>query len=193
MWRFISLNYDPHLCGMILLFTHCDPFFRAICGSFGATMQSPAMIMSAITGNFATVADSLASGCILRSIIYQKAHFACIFKLYMYNRGTMEFAVIQTGGKQYKVTVGDVIKIEKIAGDHKEGDAVTFDKVLLVDNGKDTTIGTPFIGNATVKATITEIGRAAKISVIKYKQKSKYFKKRGHRQPYFKVKIDSFK
>ena len=104
-----------------------------------------------------------------------------------------EFAVIQTGGKQYKVTVGEVLKIEKITGDHKVGDSVVFDKVLLVDNGSDTTIGTPFISGAKVTATISEIGRSAKIDVIKYKQKSKYFKKNGHRQPFFKVKIESLK
>jgi large subunit ribosomal protein L21 len=105
----------------------------------------------------------------------------------------MEFAVIQTGGKQYKVSVGEEVKIEKITGEHKEGDAVVFDKVLLVDNGSDTTIGTPFISGAKVKATITKIGRHAKIDVIKYKQKSRYFKKNGHRQPFFQVKIDALK
>ena len=105
----------------------------------------------------------------------------------------MEFAVIQTGGKQYKVKVGDEIKIEKLLGDHKEGDKVVFDKVLLVDNGTDTTIGTPFIEKAKVNATITKIGRLAKVNVIKYKQKSKYFKKNGHKQPYFQIKIESIK
>ena len=105
----------------------------------------------------------------------------------------MEFAVIQTGGKQYKVSAGDVVRIEKITGTYKVGDKLTFDKVLLVDNGKDTTIGTPYIAEAKVLATIQEIGRDAKINVIKYKQKSRYFKKNGHRQPHFKVKIDSLK
>ncbi len=104
-----------------------------------------------------------------------------------------EFAVIQTGGKQYKVSMGDEIKIEKILGEHKEGDKIVFDKVLLVDNGSDTTIGTPFIEKAKVSATITKIGRLAKVNVIKYKQKSKYFKKNGHKQPYFQVKIDALK
>lgn len=105
----------------------------------------------------------------------------------------MEFAVIQTGGKQYKIKVGDEIKIEKILGDHKEGDKITFDKVLIVDNGTDTTIGTPLIDKANVTATITKIGRLAKVNVIQYKQKSKYFKKNGHKQPYFQVKIDAIK
>jgi large subunit ribosomal protein L21 len=105
----------------------------------------------------------------------------------------MEFAVIQTGGKQYKVKVGDEIKIEKLLGDHKEGDKIVFDKVLLVDNGTDTTIGTPFIAKAQVTATLTKIGRLPKVTVIKYKQKSKYFKKNGHQQPYFQVKIEGIK
>ena len=104
-----------------------------------------------------------------------------------------EFAVIQTGGKQYKVKTGDEIKIEKILGDHKEGDKVVFDKVLLVDNGSDTTIGTPYIDGAKVTGSITKIGRLPKIDVIKYKQKSKYFKKNGHKQPYFQVKIEGLK
>jgi large subunit ribosomal protein L21 len=104
-----------------------------------------------------------------------------------------EFAVIQTGGKQYRVAKDAVVKIEKLSGDYKEGDKVTFDQVLLVDNGKDTTIGVPFIDKAKVTGTITKIGRHPKVTVIKYKQKSRYFKKNGHRQPYFQVKIDALK
>ena len=105
----------------------------------------------------------------------------------------MEFSVIHTGGKQYTVSKGDVITIEKMIGEYKEGDSITFDKVMLWDNGSDTTIGTPYIPNASVKATLVQIGRAAKIEVVKYKQKSRYFKKNGHRQPFFKVKIESLK
>ncbi len=105
----------------------------------------------------------------------------------------MEFAVIQTGGKQYKVSVGDSVKIEKLAGNYKQGDTVTFDKVLLVDNGHDTTIGTPYISGAKVEAELQEIGRAPKILVVKYKQKSRYYKRNGHRQPFFKVKITALK
>lgn len=105
------------------------------------------------------------------------------------------FAIIETGGKQYRVAVGDSIKIEKLktknAKEYGVGDAVMFDKVLLVDNGKDVTdIGTPYIENAKVSGTVSEIGRNPKVTVIKYKQKSRYFKKNGHRQPYFKVKIN---
>ncbi len=105
----------------------------------------------------------------------------------------MEFAVIHTGGKQYTVSKGDTITIEKFSGTHKEGEKVVFDKVLLVDDGKNTTIGTPYISKALVKGTIATIGRAAKITVVHYKQKSRYYKKNGHRQPFFKVKIDSLK
>lgn len=105
------------------------------------------------------------------------------------------FGVIETGGKQYRVFVGDSIKIEKLKDkEYKEGDKLVFDKVLLIDNGVDTTdIGTPYLSNAKVSATLLEIGRAPKVTVIKYKQKSRYFKKNGHRQPYFKVQIDSIK
>ena len=100
------------------------------------------------------------------------------------------FAIIQTGGKQYLVEEGMTLKIEKLSGEHKVGDTVAFGEVLLSDNGKDaTTIGAPFIKNAKVEGTISKIGRAAKVTVIKYKAKSNYFKKRGHRQPFMEVKI----
>ncbi|MBP9710662.1 MAG: 50S ribosomal protein L21 [Candidatus Pacebacteria bacterium] len=104
-----------------------------------------------------------------------------------------EFAIIETGGKQYMVSAGDTVKIEKIKGDFKAGDAVTFDRVLMVDNGSDTTIGAPYIKGAAVKGEVKSIGRAKKVIVIKYKAKSNYFKKRGHRQPFFEVKISSIK
>jgi large subunit ribosomal protein L21 len=105
----------------------------------------------------------------------------------------MEFAVIETGGKQYKVAVGDVLKVEKLKGDFNPGDKIVFEKVLLVDNGKDTTIGTPYIESAKVEALFQKEGRAAKIKVVKYKQKSRYLKTRGHRQPYAEVKISAIK
>jgi large subunit ribosomal protein L21 len=104
------------------------------------------------------------------------------------------FAVIETGGKQYRVAVDDTIKIEKINSEVKElkeGDSIIFNKVLLIDNGTDSTdIGTPYIEGAKVSGTLVEIGRNAKVMVIKYKQKSRYFKRNGHRQQFFKVKID---
>jgi len=109
------------------------------------------------------------------------------------NKKTEEFAVIKTGGKQYKVSVGDVIRIEKLDGEHKKGDKIVFDKVLMVDNGQDTTIGTPYITGAKVEAVFEEEGRNKKIDVIKYKQKSRYYKKYGHRQPFAVVKIENLK
>jgi large subunit ribosomal protein L21 len=99
------------------------------------------------------------------------------------------FAIIETGGKQYLVAEGDSIKIEKIKGDFKPGDSVVFDKVLLTDDGSTTNIGEPYLKGAKVSAEVTAVSRAKKIVVIKYKAKSNYFKKRGHRQPYFSVKI----
>ncbi len=105
----------------------------------------------------------------------------------------MEFAVIQTGGKEYKVSKGSFVSIEKIKGEYAKGDKIYFDKVLLVDDGKDTTIGTPYIKGAKVESEIVEIGRARKILIIKYKQKSRYLRRNGHRQPFFKVKIISVK
>ena len=107
------------------------------------------------------------------------------------NKGV--FAVIQTGGKQYKVSKGGTVSIEKIKGEYKKGDKLSFDKVLLVDDEKDTTIGTPYIKGAKVDAEVVEIGRARKILVVKYKQKSRYLRRNGHRQPFFKVKITSIK
>ncbi len=107
-----------------------------------------------------------------------------------------EFAVIKTGGKQYKVSKGTVISIEKIKNakaDYKKGDKLVFDKVLLVDSGKDVTIGTPYIDGAKVDAEIMEVGRARKILVVKYKQKSRYLRRNGHRQPFFKIKVTSIK
>ncbi len=106
---------------------------------------------------------------------------------------TKDFAIIETGGKQYMVSEGDTVKIEKLMGDHKVGDSIAFDNVLLVDTGADTTIGTPFVKGVKVSAEISKISRAPKVTVIKYKAKSNYFKKRGHRQPFFEVKISSIK
>jgi large subunit ribosomal protein L21 len=105
---------------------------------------------------------------------------------------TAEFAVIQTGGKQYPVSKGDVITIEKMTGDFKVGDSVTFGEVLLSSNGKDLSVGAPFVSKAAVKGTITQIGRSPKVMVVHYRQKNRSgWKRNGHRQPFFKVKIDS--
>ena len=101
------------------------------------------------------------------------------------------FAVITAGGKQYRVHEGQNLKIEKVLGDHKEGDTLVFKEVLLKVDGANATIGTPAVSGSTVSSTITKISRYKTVDVIKYKQKSKYFKKYGHRQPYFEVRIDS--
>lgn len=101
------------------------------------------------------------------------------------------FAVIKTGGKQYKVKEGQILKIEKIAG--KVGDKIGFDKVLLVadEDGKEVKVGNPTVSGAKVAAEILEQGRAKKVMVIKYKPKTRYRRKVGHRQMYTKVKIVS--
>lgn len=96
-------------------------------------------------------------------------------------------AVIKTGGKQYIVAPGQKIKIEKI--EKKEGLEITFDKVLLLEKSKKVEIGTPFVKNAKVIGKILSQGKAKKVIVFKYKAKTRYKKKRGHRQPFTEVEI----
>lgn len=103
---------------------------------------------------------------------------------------TEEFAVIETGGKQYMVAAGDVIEVE-LLGDHAEGDKIEFDKVLMNDNGKDVTIGDPYIAGAKVKATFLGVKKGPKITILRYKAKSNRDRKVGHRQKYSTVKIES--
>ncbi|MFA6397312.1 MAG: 50S ribosomal protein L21 [Candidatus Paceibacterota bacterium] len=105
----------------------------------------------------------------------------------------MEFAVIETGGKQYKVSVGDILKVEKLTGDFKVGDKVTFDKVLLTSNGKDIEVGAPYLEKVKVEAIFQKEGRGQKVLVVKYKAKSRYLKRNGHRQTFNEVKISSIK
>jgi large subunit ribosomal protein L21 len=102
-----------------------------------------------------------------------------------------EFAVIETGGKQYMVSVGDVLEVELLAKELKEGDKVEFDKVLMVDDGKDATIGTPYIKGAKVKATYQGLKKGKKLTIVRYKAKSNRDRKIGHRQKYAQVKIDA--
>ncbi len=99
------------------------------------------------------------------------------------------YAVILTGGKQYKVSEGDIIRVEKL--DANEGDKITFDQVLVLGDGSDLKIGTPVVDGAKVAATVTKNGKAKKVIVYKYKRKSGYHKKNGHRQLFTEVKIDS--
>ena len=96
------------------------------------------------------------------------------------------YAIIATGGKQYKVSEGDVIKVEKL--DVETGNTVTFDKVIAVSNDS-LKVGAD-VANASVSATVMEQGRDRKIIVYKYKRKTGYHKKNGHRQAYTRVKID---
>ena len=98
------------------------------------------------------------------------------------------YAVIETGGKQYRVQEGDVITVEKLNAE--AGDKVTFDKVLLMSDGKDVKVGTPYL-DAAVSGSVVENGKGKKVIIFKYKAKKDYRKKQGHRQPYTMVKIDS--
>ena len=97
------------------------------------------------------------------------------------------YAIIATGGKQYKVSEGDIITIEKLGAE--AGETVTFDQVLAVNNGE-MIIGTPTVAGATVSATVMGEGRAKKVIVYKYKRKTGYHKKNGHRQAFTQVKIE---
>ena len=100
------------------------------------------------------------------------------------------FAVIKTGGKQYRVSSGTTITIEKMSDEHKVGDKVEFGEVIMKDNGSETVLGTPTIAGAKVSGEIAEIGRDAKVIIMRYKQKSRSGNaKNGHRQPHVKVRI----
>lgn len=100
-----------------------------------------------------------------------------------------KIAVIKTGGKQYKVKEKDQLKIEKIPG--KVGDKIEFKEILMVaDNaGKDVKVGTPLVDKAKIEGKILEQAKADKVTVIKYKAKTRYMRKKGHRQPFTKVEI----
>ena len=96
-------------------------------------------------------------------------------------------AIIETGGKQYKVTEGDTLFIEKLPVE--AGDTVTFDKVLAVLDGDKATFGAPVVDGAKVTASVVKNGKGKKVIVFKYKPKKGYRRKQGHRQPYTKVTI----
>ena len=99
------------------------------------------------------------------------------------------YAVIETGGKQYRVQEGDELIIEKL--DAEADSEVVFDKVIVAGEGADLKIGTPYVDGASVKGKVVENGKLPKVIVFKYKAKKDYRKKRGHRQPYTKVRIES--
>ena len=98
------------------------------------------------------------------------------------------FAIIETGGKQYKVNEGDIVFIEKLTAG--EGDKVTFDKVLALSANDGFKTGSPYVDGASVTASVVKNGRGKKIYVMKYKSKKNEKKKIGHRQPYTKVQIE---
>jgi len=99
------------------------------------------------------------------------------------------YAIIETGGKQYKVAEGDVITVEKLNAD--AGTAYTFDKVLSVADGEKVSFGAPYVKGASVAASVINDGKAKKVVVYKFKSKKNYHRKKGHRQPFTKLKIDA--
>jgi len=97
-------------------------------------------------------------------------------------------AIIETGGKQYRVSEGDIIFVEKL--DAEDGAGITFDRVLAI-TGDVTTVGAPYVEGAVVKATVEKTGKSKKVIVYKMHPKKGYRRKQGHRQPYTRVRIDS--
>ncbi len=98
------------------------------------------------------------------------------------------YAIVETGGKQYKVKEGDLVRVELLKAE--EGSSLELSKVLAVVNGEDVKIGTPLVEGAKVDCTVVKHGKAKKIIVFKYKPKKNYRKKQGHRQPYTLLKVD---
>ena len=98
------------------------------------------------------------------------------------------YAIIETGSKQYRVSEGDVIKVEKLKGN--VGDAVEINDVLLIKKENETKVGNPMISNAKVVGEIVETGKGKKVIIFKFKRRKNYRKKRGHRQPYTTLKIN---
>ncbi len=97
------------------------------------------------------------------------------------------YAVIKTGGKQYRVSQGDTLKVERL--DAGEGDAVEFEQVLMVGEGEDVEIGTPYIEGSRVSARVMAQGRGPKVEIIKFKRRKYHMKRMGHRQDYTEVEI----
>jgi large subunit ribosomal protein L21 len=97
------------------------------------------------------------------------------------------YAVIVTGGKQYRVEEGDVVRVEKLAAD--EGASVEFERVLMVGEGEEVTVGTPVVSGARVSATVRGHGRGEKINVIKFKRRKHYMRRQGHRQDYTEIEV----
>lgn len=97
------------------------------------------------------------------------------------------YAVVQTGGKQYRVAEGDTIKVEKLAAD--EGATVELDKVLMVANGDDIKVGAPYVDGGKVTATVKSQGRAKKVKIVKFRRRKHYLKRQGHRQYYTELLV----
>ena len=97
------------------------------------------------------------------------------------------YAVIKTGGKQYKVEAGATLKVEKLLGD--VGSKVVIDKVLMINDGDNTTIGAPLVAGATVSATVLSHGRADKVMIFKFRRRKHYRKTQGHRQSFTEIQI----
>ena len=97
------------------------------------------------------------------------------------------YAVIQTGGKQHRVSEGDTLKVEKLAAD--EGAAVEIDKVLLVADGDDVKVGSPYVEGGKVTATVKSHGRGKKVNITKFKRRKQHLKRQGHRQWYTELHI----
>jgi large subunit ribosomal protein L21 len=101
------------------------------------------------------------------------------------------YAVIKSGGKQYKVSPGDVVRIEKL--ENEAGSTVEFGEVLALNNDQNLVVGSPLVANARVSGTVVEAGKAKKVLIFKYKRKKQYKVFRGHRQRFTAVKIDAIK
>ncbi|MSO24018.1 MAG: 50S ribosomal protein L21 [Acidobacteria bacterium] len=101
------------------------------------------------------------------------------------------YAVIKSGGKQYKVSPGDVVRVEKLG--KEAGTTVEFSEVLAVNNDENLVVGSPLLANACVSGTVVETGKAKKVLIFKYKRKKQYKVFRGHRQRFTAVKIDAIK
>jgi large subunit ribosomal protein L21 len=101
------------------------------------------------------------------------------------------YAIIESGGKQFKVSEGDVIRVEKLEG--ADGDSYTFENVLVIADGDNVNFGKPYIKGASVSATVTSQGKAKKVVVYKFKSKKGFHKKNGHRQPFTSLRINSIK
>lgn len=101
------------------------------------------------------------------------------------------YAIVDSGGKQYKVQEGEILRVEKLAGE--VGDSVSFDRILMFSDGDNVNVGTPLLEDVAVSGHIVEQGKAKKTIVFKYKKRKRYRRKQGHRQQFTAVKIDSIK